>query len=110
MNGLGQGPQQGLQNMGAEAATREVNMKAVQEDLFMAQELIDNLDHSIRALQDHLMGAQPMLEKGSPEEPDKPHPSGTIPLLCHAGSMNIHKLRRLQERVSQLSYHMGAEL
>jgi len=109
MNGLGQGPDQQamLQAAGAQAATREVNLKAVQEDLFMAQELIDTLDSTVRNLQDHLMGAQPMLEKGNPVEADKPSPSGTIPLLCHAGSTNIHKLRQVQERVNQICYELG---
>lgn len=99
----------GAGQIGAEAATREVNLKAVQEDLFTTQELIDTLDATIRRLQEHLMGAQPMLEKGQTEQERATPPSGILPLLCDAGSTNIHKLRRVQERVNQIAYETGAD-
>ncbi len=108
-NGL-QGPMAGAGQIGTEAASRESNLKAVQEDLFMTQELIDTLDATIRRLQEHLMGSQPMIEKAQLDTgQDEAPPSGTIPLLCNAGSTNIHKLRRLQERVNQICYELGAD-
>ena len=109
MNGLGQGPQ--TAQMGAQAATepsREVNLSAVRDDMNALQEGLMTLDETVQKVQEHLMGAQPMLNKGSETEAaERPPPTGALPVLCMLGSNNIRHLHRIQERLNQLCYELG---
>jgi len=105
-NGLtGQGPIAG----GAEVATeaREVNLSAVMDDANKMQEQLSVLDQTVQRLQEHLMGAQPVLKSEGLEKADRPPPSGTRPVLCMMGSNNLRHLHRVQERLNQLCYELG---
>ena len=107
-NGLtGQGPMAGV---GAQAATeeaREVNLNAVLDDANTMQNDLMSLDQIVQRLQEHLMGAQPLLKERELEKADRPPPSGTLPVLCMLGSNNIRHLHRIQERLNQLCYELG---
>jgi hypothetical protein len=110
MNGLGQGQ---MQDAGAQAAmepAREVNLSAVRDDAVSIQDNLSTLDETIQKLQEHLMGAQPMLTGGDIEkaaERERPSPSGMLPVICSMGSSNIRHLNRIQERLNQLCYELG---
>lgn len=108
MNGLGQDQRAAL---GAQAATepsREVNLSAVRDDMNSLQEGLMALDETVQKVQEHLMGAQPMLNKGGEiEAAERPPPTGALPVLCMLGSTNIRHLARIQERLNQLCYELG---
>jgi len=88
--------------------TREVSLGAVRDDVVSMQEKLQTFDETVQRLQEHLMGAQPMLNKGSElEKADRPPPSGALPVICMLGSNNIRHLNRIQERLNQICYELG---
>lgn len=95
---------------GAQETTeaRETNLSAVLDDANTIQNDLASLDQTVQRLQEHLMGAQPVLNKVEErEKADRPPPSGTLPVLCMLGSNNIRHLHRIQERLNQLCYELG---
>jgi hypothetical protein len=111
MNGLGS--QSELMAKAAQAAnveTREINLSAVADDLHTLRERVGHLDLTVQKLQDHLMGAQPMLQTEHDmreKEMDRPSPSGAIPAMCMLSTELISAVTRLQERLNQICYQLG---
>lgn len=100
-----QGPMAGGQ--AATEAQREVSLNAVLDDANSMQNDLLSLDQTVQRLQEHLMGAQPLLKGEALETADRPPPSGTLPVLCMLGSNNIRHLHRIQERLNQLCHELG---
>jgi len=101
----GQGPMTGV---GAEAASREVSLGAVRDDVMTMGECLHNLDTTVNKLRGHLMGEEP-LEKGviSENRQNKEPPSGLLFQLCQGGAFNIQKVSQIQEKINQICYELG---
>ena len=110
MNGLGQDSLMAKAAQAASVETREVSLSAVQDDLLTLRERVEPLDLTVQKLQDHLMGAQPMLQTEADmreKQMERPSPSGAIPGMCVMSTEIIGMVTRLQERVNQICYQLG---
>ena len=107
-NGLEQGPMTGLQNLGAQAAEREVNLTAVHSDALAMTEKLLTLGATVVRLNDYLMGSkaidQPEIRSNIEKEPQI---SAILPSLCQIGSKNLSLANDIQERLNQIAYQLG---
>ena len=95
--------------LGAQAAQRESNIKAVRDDAFTIQERLGELESTVMQLQDHLMGESNLKTRAGSETAVDPDAAGMLPLLCQLGSKNINHIVRIQEQLNQICHELGVD-
>jgi len=106
MNGLEQRPQAPLQNLGAQAAEREVNLSAVHSDALAMTEKLLTLGATVVRLNDYLMGST-SIDQPEIRTDKTPEISAILPSLCNIGSKNLSLASDIQERLNQICYQLG---